>query len=137
MKLIILFLFLNLQLWATNDKLLRNIYKYENNINKIYQNSIYGDVNDKFKSFLIKLRKDINKNKKYPTRCIKEKKEGYVYISFKILKNGHIKILKLQGDNIFYKEAKRNIMCLSPLNVQGITKKLPRKITLKLQYKLF
>lgn len=86
--------------------------------------------------FYAKLRRKINNNKSYPRMAKRRGMQGKVKVSFILLKNGHIKNLKIAGSSLFKKSARKAVELSFPVSVKNIAFSLPDNVSFSINYRL-
>jgi len=90
--------------------------------------------NIKFQSkrpFISKIVKKITNNIQYKNNI-----EGEVYIHFELYKNGVVKIVKLEGNNVFFPIIQESLKKVSPIKLENKNMIFPQKFSVKILFHL-
>jgi len=87
-------------------------------------------------TLLAHIRYKINHAKIYPKAAKRRHIQGKVYAKFRVLKNGKVTNIKLNGSSIFFNATKKAIQKAFPIDTKGATTLLPLDVSVTIRYNL-
>jgi protein TonB len=111
-------------------KVVKKPYKKPASIKRVQQSSGH------FNLLMSKVRNKIDKNKSYPRIAKRRGLQGKVTVTFTILPNGNVSNIQLKGPTLFYRSAREAIRKAFPIKLNKFKVKLPKEVTIVLNYRL-